>query len=331
MPAGNYLVMKYIEGQSLQDIVAQSEGRIPWREAVRYAVDVCDALHYMHTIGSEPVMHRDVKPANILLGDDGRVWLVDFGLAKATPVEGSGDRMATQTAGSVGYTPIEQWLGEAVPASDVYAIGSTLHHLVTGLDPLEAFEGELSIQKLLDMHGDFTSIRKVDRGLPKELDGIITQATAVEAAQRPTALQLKQQLEAMVSGAQEAALFTFKSGESAKTTGDLVDMCEQHRQEAQGYLYNGDFERWFVIINRNDLAEAAAQAVKQGKTKQDGLEKFLKLVIPHLFWRRLGRAGWNVARLSLQSALIFIIAVLIIVCRRVLRPQLVDPAVDCRL
>jgi serine/threonine protein kinase len=309
----NYLVMKYIEGQNLQHIIDQSDGKIPWREAVRYMVDVCDALHYMHSTGGEPVMHRDIKPANILLGNDDRVWLVDFGLAKATPVQGSGDAMATQTAGSLGYTPLEQWQGNAEPASDVYALGATLHHLTTGADPYKPFEGEFFVTKIQEMHGQFPSLRQLDRSLPRELDGIIRQATAANPTQRPTALQLKQQLDAMVSGGQQAALFTFKNGESAHTTPELVDLCEQNRAEAEEYLYHGDFERWFTIINRNDLAEAARQAVAQGKNQADGLEKFLKLAIPHLFWRRLGRAGWRVSRAVIMFLLIFLLAVAVLI------------------
>ena len=108
----NYLVMKYIEGRNLKDVLEQSEHQLPWREAIRYTIEICSALHYMHTKGREPVMHRDIKPANILLGDDGRVWLVDFGLAKANPVKGSDDPLATQALGTLGYTPLEQWLGE---------------------------------------------------------------------------------------------------------------------------------------------------------------------------------------------------------------------------
>jgi len=311
---GNYLVMKYIEGRSLKDILDQGDGKIPWREAARYAVGVCDALNYMHTLGNEPVMHRDIKPANILLGNDGRVWLVDFGLAKANPVqvEGGGDLAVTQAAGSVGYTPFEQWLGEAAPASDIYALGATLHHLVTGLNPLAAFNGEFHIQKLQELHGRFTSLRKIDRGLPKELDGIAARAVATAPDQRPTALQLKQQLEAMISGRQDAGLFTFKSGEAAKTTGQLVGLCEKYHREAEGYLYNGDFERWFLIINRHDLAEAAVQAVKRGKNQKDGLEKFLKLIMPNLFLRRLGKAGWQVTRGTAQVILIVAMVLLLV-------------------
>ena len=113
-------------------------------------------------------------------------------------------------------------------------------------------------------------------------------------------------------GAQEAALYTFKNGKSAKTAGQLVDLCEENRREAEEYLYNGDFERWFLLINRNDLAEAATQAVKQGKNQKDGLEKFLKLILPNLFARRLRRAGLYMARGSLQFVLIAIVIILLL-------------------
>ncbi|RME71080.1 MAG: serine/threonine protein kinase [Chloroflexi bacterium] len=309
--SGNYLVMKYIEGQSLQDLLVEREGKLPWREAVRYLVDVADALHYMHTIGQEPVMHRDIKPANILLGTDNRVWLVDFGLAKATPVQSS-DQMATLSAGSLGYTPLEQWRGKAVPTSDVYALGATLFHLVTGQNPSDSFQGEFYLAKIKELHGHFPSIRTIDRKLPEALDAIIHQATAPDPVERPSASQLKQQLETLISAERGVALFTFKSGETANTPEELVALCEQYRAEAEEYLYNGSFERWFTIINRNDLADAAAQAVRVGKNRRDGLEKFLKLLVPNLFWRRLGRAALKVFLSILEALLIFLVAVLVL-------------------
>ena len=315
---GSYLVMKYIQGQSLQDMLKAQDGPVPWREAVRYMIDVCSALNYMHTRGEQPVMHRDIKPGNILLGDDGRIWLVDFGLAKTKPVDNTDAIDEVKAAGSAGYTPIEQWLGQAVPASDIYAVGVTLHHLVAGISPLEAFreDGELKVNivKLQDLHSRLDSIRKVSRELPRELDEIIVAATAAEPEQRPTALQLLQQLEVLVAGAKDAALFTFKNGQSAYTVGELVDLCEQNRVEAQGYLYRGDFERWFTLINRNDLAAAADTAVKHGEQSgKDGLEKFLKLIMPNIFWRRFGRATWKITRVAVLLLIVAAVVILALV------------------
>lgn len=308
---GNYLVMKYIEGQNLKDVLEQSEDKIPWREAVHYATGVCSALDYMHTKRDEPILHRDIKPANILLGDDGRVWLVDFGLAKADPVVSvGGDQAATRASGSLGYTPLEQWFGRAVPASDIYALGVTLHHLVTGVSPLKAYNGKFSFKIIKDLHGQIPSICKSDPKLPKDLEKIVNRAVTAQPEERPTPLQLQQQLEALVSAAQATALFTFKNGESAQTVPELVDLCEENRQEAETYLYNGDFERWFLLINRNDLAEAASQAVKLGKNRHHGLEKFLKLILPNLLFRRLGKASRHLAYVAAQVLLITLAVVL---------------------
>lgn len=308
---GNYLVMKYIEGQNLKSVLEQS-GPVPWREAVRYAIEVSSALGYMHTHGHEPVLHRDVKPANIQLGDDGRVWLVDFGLAKADPVKGSDENIATQASGSFGYTPLEQWVGQAVPASDIYALGATLHHLVTGVNPLDAFGGEFHIKKVHDLHGTFAPIRQYDRKLPKELEDIISLSVAPEPIKRLTATQLQRQLEALISGGQETALYTFRNGQSAKTVGELVDLCEKNRQEAEEYLYGGDFERWFLLINRNDLVAATRQAIKEGVDRQDGLERFLKLILPNIFRRRLRRAGLHILRGTIQFALIAVFVIFLL-------------------
>ncbi len=314
----SYLVMKYIEGQSLQGVAKDESHQLPWDRAVRYIVDVCSALHYMHTQGEEPVMHRDIKPDNVLLGDDGRIWLVDFGLAQAQPVTASGNLSSEQQAssGSVGYTPMEQWLGETVIASDVYAVGVTLHYLLTNLNPLDAYRGadgelQVNIVILRDLHGQLDPVRSVNKELPRELEDIVIAATSSEPEQRPTALQLQQQLEALLSGGQDMALFTFKNGVSAHTIPELVDLCEQNRVEAQRYLYRGDFKRWFTLINRNDLAEAAVKAVKIDAGK-DGLERFLKLIMPHLRWRRLGRAAIKTARVGFQLLLILLIALILV-------------------
>ena len=298
--SGNYLVMKYIEGQSLKEVV---EKKIPWRESVRYIIDVTDALNYMHTHGGEPVMHRDIKPDNILLGNDNRVWLVDFGLAKADAVEGAGDINASMTAGTRGYAPLEQWRGKAVPASDVYALGATLHHLVTGINPSEAYSKSFNPLELQQRHGVFTPVRQINKELPRELEAIVAHAVAAEPEQRLTARQLKEQLAALISG-QAEALYTFKSGESAKTVAELVNLCEKYRKEAQRYLEDGAFQRWFQLINRNDLAEAAAQAARQGKSPGDRLERFLKLLAPNIAMIRLRRTTWRLTRAVIVLVLV---------------------------
>lgn len=279
--AGVFLVMKYIEGQSFKTMLEPEGTRLPWQEAVEYMIPVCKAVHYMHTSGQQPVIHRDIKPANILLGNDKRVWLVDFGLAKARPIEGNGDLQGTQISGSLGYTPIEQWMGQTVPASDVYAIGVTLHHMVTGLHPARNFGDFFDFKKLQTLHKQLLPIRQIDKKLPQTLETIITAATDVDPTRRPTPERLYQELKALLSGPPANVLFTFKNGLTAKNTFELATLCLKYHQEAQAYLLNGDFERWFHLINRNDLAEAAARAVKEQPAPQKALRRFIKLIAPN--------------------------------------------------
>ena len=322
-PEGTYLVMKYIEGQSLADILEPPDSKMPWQDAVRYMIDICSAVHYMHTVGDQPVIHRDIKPANILLGLDERVWLVDFGLAKAKPVQGSGSLMETQSSGSIGYTPLEQWFGEAGPAADVYAIGATLHHMVTGLHPARDFGEFFDFDKLNNLHGSFAPIRDIEPDLPKPLEAVIAAATAAEPEHRPAPKQLQQELEALIIGPKSDVLFTFQNGEVAKDNKTLVALCQANWPEAEGYLYNGDFARWFRLINRNDLAEAAEQAVKTGKNQKDGLKKFLKQVLPSLWLRQLGKAFLRIIRLSMLVTFIITLLGLILAVAGVYASRLV--------
>ena len=302
---GTYLVMKYIEGQNLETMLKPDGTKIAWPDAARYAIAVCSAVHYMHTCGPEPIIHRDIKPANILLGRDERVWLVDFGLAKAKPIAGSGDLMATQSSGSIGYSPFEQWLGEAVPASDVYAVGATLHHLVTGLHPAREFGDLFDFDKLNDLHAQFVPLRQVDDSLPQALEDIVLAAVADDPVLRPAPLQLQRELEALVSGPKPEVLFTFKDGQTAKSNKDLVSLCQQHAVEAGDYLYNGDFERWFRLINRNDLAEAAKHAAAENpEDRKRGLKRFYRLILPNLFWLYLRRFIRRVVGIAMTVSLI---------------------------
>jgi serine/threonine protein kinase len=135
------LVQDYIPGNSLQQLLA--EGKHFTEAQVRsIATQVLEILTYLH--GLNPlVLHRDIKPSNLIWGADEQVYLVDFGAVQdPTAVEG-----ATFTVvGTAGYAPLEQFWGRAVPASDLYALGATLIHLLTGTAPAELPQSNLRIQ-----------------------------------------------------------------------------------------------------------------------------------------------------------------------------------------
>jgi serine/threonine-protein kinase len=125
----HYLTMDFIRGEDLEQIV-EREGRIDERRVLEWADQICDVLDYLHSKG---LVYRDMKPSNVMIErDGGGVKLVDFGIAKLFKPTERGTQIGTP-----GYAPPEQYQGLATPQSDLYALGATLHHLLTGLDPTE--------------------------------------------------------------------------------------------------------------------------------------------------------------------------------------------------
>lgn len=129
-----YLVLDYINGKDLDSYLAEATTFFPEEQVVRWAIELCDVLHYLHSHKPDPVVFRDVKPSNIMINLQNHVVLVDFGIAK---VFQSGQK--NTMVGTAGYSPPDQYRGEATPMVDIYALGATLHHLLTLRDPrLEA-------------------------------------------------------------------------------------------------------------------------------------------------------------------------------------------------
>ena len=149
----DYLVMDFVPGQNLLEVLAgaQREGRYLTESAVLGWLDqLCDTLTYLHT-RQPAVLHRDIKPANIKLTPDNRIKLVDFGLVKPLDPDDPSTLTGLQGAGSLPYAPLEQYvdhLGHTNARSDVYALGATVYHLLTGMVPASAQERFLAPESL---------------------------------------------------------------------------------------------------------------------------------------------------------------------------------------
>jgi len=128
-----YLVMTFIEGEDLE-CKMEKEGNpgLPPEKVIAWAKEIAGVLSYLHN-QNPPVIYRDMKPSNIMIHKDGRAILVDFGLARVIHHDSRSQKTAI---GTTGYAPPEQWRGSAEARSDIYALGATLHHLLTGIEPL---------------------------------------------------------------------------------------------------------------------------------------------------------------------------------------------------
>ncbi|MBC7528291.1 MAG: serine/threonine protein kinase [Chthonomonadaceae bacterium] len=129
-----YLVMEFIEGSTLETRLRENGGHpLSVRQVLNWGLQISDVLSYLHSL-NPPLIFRDLKPANVMVQPDGKIRLIDFGIARRFQPGASRD---TALLGSVGYSPPEQF-GRAQTdiRSDVYAFGATLHHLLTGRDPI---------------------------------------------------------------------------------------------------------------------------------------------------------------------------------------------------
>lgn len=125
-----YVVMDYIEGESL-DKILNEYGAQPEDMVVGWAKQLCDALSYLHS-QKPSIIYRDMKPANVMLKPEGNIKIIDFGIAREYKEQNLAD---TTVLGTKGYAPPEQYSGQTDPRSDIFALGMTMHHLLTGVDP----------------------------------------------------------------------------------------------------------------------------------------------------------------------------------------------------
>ena len=171
---GQYLVMDFVEGEDLQDMLDRVGGPLPESQVISWIEQVCDALFYLHD--QQPIIiHRDVKPANIKITADGKAILVDFGIAKAF------DPNLKTTIGAravtPGYSPPEQYgVGTTDAGSDVYALGATLYALLTGQQPPASTDRAAGVF--------FPPPRSLNPGVSPHIESTIQKAMALSQVDR---------------------------------------------------------------------------------------------------------------------------------------------------
>jgi serine/threonine protein kinase len=169
----SYLVMDYIEGKTLHALLKEYNGQpMPVAHVLSYAHQLCDVLSYLHQ-QQPPIIFRDIKPTNVMVTNNGHIFLIDFGIARLFK---EGQVQDTILLGSPGYAPPEQHgLTQTNPRSDLYALGATLHYCLTGRDPYHTKD-----------HFNFPSARQSNAQVPPELDQLIERMVAYDERDRPT-------------------------------------------------------------------------------------------------------------------------------------------------
>jgi serine/threonine protein kinase/Flp pilus assembly protein TadD len=193
-PTGRqYLVMDFVEGQDLTDMIINRRTPVPEGQALTWMIQVCQAVALLHGQRPKPIIHRDIKPPNIKITPAGQAVLVDFGIAKLYEPQKGTARIAK--AFSPGFSPHEQYAGGTDARSDVYALGATLYCMLTATVPPDAFQERLIKQVPL------TPPRRINAQVSPAVERVILQAMEMDPNRRyPSALELMQALQACLGG-----------------------------------------------------------------------------------------------------------------------------------
>jgi eukaryotic-like serine/threonine-protein kinase len=176
----SYLILEFIDGKDLEALLEESKGFIPEAQVIAWAVELCDVLHYLHTHKPEQIIFRDMKPSNIMINQHNHIVLIDFGIAKPFELGPKGTMIGTE-----GYSPPEQYRGEATHLADIYALGATMHHLLTKRDP--RLEAPFSFSE--------RPVHEINPEVSVELEAIINTAVHYNPENRfPSALDMKEAL-----------------------------------------------------------------------------------------------------------------------------------------
>jgi serine/threonine protein kinase len=180
---GTYIVMEYVEGDTLADELRR-RGRLPAAEVVSVGIQLCAALEAAH---AEQLVHRDIKPQNILRRPDGQVKLADFGIARS--LDGTGHTELGTVLGTAAYLAPEQARGEPVTAAaDIYALGIVLYELLTGQPPFSA--DTLPELLLIREQGAITPPSELATDIPAGLEAVVMRCLALAPEYRPASAAL---------------------------------------------------------------------------------------------------------------------------------------------
>src|SRR3972149_4353627 len=241
-----YLVLEFIHGKNLEQLLVEAQGFFPEEQILSWAVELCDVLDYLHAHKPEPIIFRDVKPSNVMINPHNHVVLVDFGIAKTFQFGQRGTMIGTE-----GYSPPEQYKGEAGPMSDIYALGATLHHLLTRRDPR------------LEAPFSFTErpIRSINPAVSIELETVVNSALHYNPQNRLASVAMMK--EALLGVARKTGVLSSlralsseysQVGDSSKLVWSFETEDEIRGSPAiqDGVIYIGSYDHNLYVLNADN-------------------------------------------------------------------------------
>lgn len=229
-----YIVMEYIDGITLKQYIEQ-QGEIKWREALYFTVQILRALQHAHEKG---IIHRDIKPQNIMLLEDGTIKVTDFGIARFSQAETQ--TMTDKAIGSVHYIAPEQARGGYInDKADIYSVGVMLYEMLTGQLPFVA-DNAVSVA-IMQMQAEPTPPSRINPSIPKGLEEITMHAMEKNPAQRfPSAADMLEDVERFRRNPE----IVFRYGEQVDRAyaGTSADIYGNVQQNAAPQKYNDNYE-----------------------------------------------------------------------------------------
>lgn len=244
-----YIVMEYIDGITLKQYIEQ-QGEIKWREALYFTVQILRALQHAHEKG---IIHRDIKPQNIMLLEDGTIKVTDFGIARFSQAETQ--TMTDKAIGSVHYIAPEQARGGYInDKADIYSVGVMLYEMLTGQLPFVA-DNAVSVA-IMQMQAEPTPPSRINSSIPKGLEEITMHAMEKNPAQRfPSAADMLEDVERFRRNPE----IVFHYGEQVDRAyaGTSADIYGNVQQNAAPQKYNDNYEYEEEYVRSKNGARAS--------------------------------------------------------------------------
>ena len=268
-----FLVMEYIDGLTLEELLERNNAPFSERRVLGWARQLCDVLEYLHS-QSPPIIFRDMKPGNIMLTRNGQIKLIDFGIARFFR---STDAHDTQLLGTPGYAPPEQYgKAQTDERSDIYALGMTLFQLLTNTLSEKGF--------------GLQDVRTINPQISP---------TVAHALEKATALELDDRYENVATFRRalfDEGSFMFENGDVASTPEELAELCMHFPEEAADYLAAGEIELWLHEIGEEKLSRTAVYIRTTIPDSQLSVKQFLHAVLgQNLHARSYSAKGTTVA------------------------------------